>query len=219
MPSTIQYKSGYPSEAKPVETSASVASNGLITGVAQFVVASGSGAYPINSSINSNIFPALYGVGVQGLFVETRTVEKRGGLTFLRVGVVGATNPPLFVETLEISPRGFNKSETFLPETEEGEPITETFSFDYLAETTSTSTVCAQGSVLAIPVKNPNAVDRWNVRGPGVVLKYNPEDGDVAPPTSVDQTIIAYPRILTSETRERRGGIVLINKSKQFVYE
>ena len=208
MPATLIYKSGYPSTSSAVETSATIGADGLVTGAAVFVVAESSSAFPVNSVITKNLFSALNGVVLQGLFVESRSLEKRGGLHFLRLGVVGALNPPVFEEKREISPRSLNKSL--------GE---ETFSFDYLAETISVSTVLTRGNITRVPIKNPNVVDRWNVAGRGVILPWNPERGDAAPPDTINNFIIAYPRILASESREERAGIVRITRSAQFIYE
>ena len=217
MPATIIYKTGFPSTSTPIETSATIASDGFVTGAATFVVPSGSTAYPVNSNINQNLFSTLNGVVLQGLFVETRSLEKRGGLNFLRIGIVGVINPPVFEEKREISPRSLNKSQSFAAPNQEF--VTKTFSFDYLAETVSVSAVFARGTTTDVPVRNPTVFDRWNISGEGLILNYNPERGDAAPPDSINQRIIAYPRILSSESREERAGIVRITKSAQFIYE
>jgi hypothetical protein len=213
MPSTIIYKSGFPSTATPVETSASIAADGLVTGSAVFIVPStGTTAYPVNSRISPSLFSSLTGINLQGLFVESRSVENQAGLSLLRLGVVGAINPPVFQESINISPRSLNKSLTI-------NDNTVTFSFDYLAETISVSTALVVGSRVNIRVRNPNIISRWNARGSGFIALWNPATGESAPPDSSGSSIVVYARVLTSESREQRGGIVRVVKSSQFVYE
>lgn len=210
MPSTLIYKSGYPSTSRAVETSATIGADGLVTGTAVFVVPESSSAYPVNSVIPQSLFSALNSVALQGLFVETRSLEKRGGLHFLRLAIVGAINPPVFEERREISPRAFNKSET---KDENGTSVTRTLSFDYLAETISVSAVVTRNTITNIPVSRPRSFDIWNRQGTGSI------SGGETAVSSSSGALNAYGRILTSESREERAGIVRITKSAQFVFE
>jgi hypothetical protein len=86
MPSTVIYKQGFPNSALPVETSATVGSDGAITGSATFVVAS-TAPYEVGGVISALLFSSLRGIGVQGLFVDAVSLEKRGGLVLAKVSV------------------------------------------------------------------------------------------------------------------------------------
>ena len=215
MPATVQYKSGYPSTSRPFETSASIASDGLVTGTASFLVPSSSyGAFAVNSVFNQSLIPSLQGAQLSGLFVESRSTEKRGGLWIVRVNVVGAINPPVIERKVDISPRSLNKSEQ---RTIDDEIITLSFSFDYSSETTSASTVIARDQNFTFEPQIPRVVNIWNQGGQGSIQEFTPS-GTQAPGQD-ERSITVYPRILSSETREERAGIVRINKTAQFIYE
>ena len=214
MPATVIFKSGFPSLATPVETSASIGADGLVTGSAVFLVAqaSSTAGLTIGSPISPSIFSGLSGVALQGLFVETRALEKRNGLFYLRLGVVGALNPPVVETKRDVSPRGFSKSAAF-------GSLNVVFSFDYQAESYSASTVLAVGRTFTLQAQLPTAVNTWNVSGSGFISRRG-ESGryDSAPITS-SGLIVARPRVLTTETSEQRAGIVRITKTSQFIYE
>jgi hypothetical protein len=223
MPATVQYKSGYPSTSRAFETSANIASDGLVTGAASFLVPDSSyGVFAVNSAFNQSLIPSLGGARLSGLFVESRSVEKRGGLWIVRVNVVGAVNPPVVERKVDVSPRSLNKSEQRLVN---GENLTLSFSFDYSSETTSASTVIARGQNFTFAATTPKVVNIWNRSGAGVISRSGvagQEEGQAT--TEVGfvnrQTVIAvYPRALLNETREERAGIVRINKTAQFIYE
>jgi hypothetical protein len=215
MPATVIYKFGYPSGATPVETSASVGSDGMVTGTALFVVGPTVPSYAINAAVSPSLFSALRGVRLQGLFVESRSLEKRNGLNYLRIGVVGAVNPPVFQTRRDVSPRSISKSQNFLVGSED---VTRVFSFDYHGETYSTSTVCVAGSAVAVPVPTPRSLGIWNRSGDGIILNTQ-EQGEEDSEPIIDIRIVVRPRILTTETSEERSRIVRIVKSAQFVFE
>jgi hypothetical protein len=223
MPATVQYKSGYPSTSLAFETSASIASDGLVTGAASFLVPNSSyGAFAVNSTFNQSLIPSLQGAQLSGLFVESRSTEKRGGLWIVRVNVVGAINPPVIERKVDISPRSLNKSEQRLINAEN---LTFTFSFDYSSETTSATTVIARGQDFTFAATTPRIVNIWNKNGAGVISQggvAGEEEGEATTEIGFvnrQTAIVVYPRILLNETREERAGIVRINKTAQFIYE
>jgi hypothetical protein len=223
MPATVKYRSDYPSLTQPFESSASIASDGLVTGTASFLVSNASNDFfQINSPIDQTLFSSLSDARLSGLFVESRSVQKRGGLWIVRVNVVGAVNPPVVERRVDISPRSLNKSEQRVANNDN---VTLTFSFDYSSETTTASTVIARGQNFAFAATTPKIVNIWNRSGSGVISRrgvIGQEQGQVTTEIgfSYAQTVIVvYPRILLNETREERAGIVRISKTAQFIYE
>ena len=214
MPSTVIFKQGFPSLTQPVETSASIGADGLITGSAVFLVAqaSSTAALTIGAAISPTLFSGLGGVGLQGLFIETRSLEKRNGLTYLRLGVVGALNPPIVELKRDVSPRGFSKSAVI------GQTNV-VFSFDYQAESYSASTVLTTGQAFALTLPVPKAVNIWNQSGTGAIRRIGESGRYEAPPATFEEGIVARPRVLTTETSEQRPGIIRITKTSQFIYE
>jgi hypothetical protein len=208
MASTIQYKPGYPSAERPFQSSASIGADGLVTGEALFLLqkpADGAG-YEVTKPIEKNLFSALGGVALSGLFIESRSLQKRGGLWTLGLSVVGAVNPPIIERRVDVSPRSFSKSDTI---TLNGEQIFLSLYFDYLAETTHASTVVAEDAIFDFSPIEPRAVKEYNRRG----FDRAGFNGDFT------FVIRSTPKILESETREVRAGIARITKTSQFIYE
>lgn len=227
MAATIQYKNGYPSSSKPIQTSAVVGEDGLVTGSALFlvqpttipqVVPEQDRAYAINSQVSQSLFSGLKHASLQGLFVESRSLEKRNGLLFLSINVVGAISPPVLRISRDVSPRSISKSINL----DEGSSV---FAFDYHGETYTVTTYLAEGVNFLIDVPTPGVLNRWNTRGQGVISRTQEfgvnDGGDVVenPESYNYNKIIVRPRILTNETREQRSGIYRITKTAQFVYE
>jgi hypothetical protein len=162
------------------------------------------------------LFSGLRNVVLQGLFIDARNLEKRNGLTYLRLGVVGALNPPIVEIKRDVSPRGFSKSST--------SGSNNVFSFDYQAESYSASTVLTTGQVFTLSVPVPREINIWNISGSGAISRRQ-ESGKYDQPNAFQgenlgtQGIIARPRILTTESSEERAGIIRITKTSQFVYE
>jgi hypothetical protein len=219
MPSTVILKSGFPSIAVPVETSASIGSDGLVSGSILFLV--GPKSSPLNTAglsigtpISPQLFSGLRDVVLQGLFIETRNLEKRNGLTYLRLGVVGALNPPVVERKRDVSPRGFSKSsEEYV------------FSFDYQSESHTASTVLTTGQAFTLTVPRPREINVWNITGTGFISRIQ-ESGKYDQPNALPseqfvatQGIIARPRVLVNESSEQRVGIIRITKTAQFIYE
>ena len=225
MPSTVIFKQGFPSLTQPVETSASIGADGLVTGSAVFLVAPATtllstASLRVGAPISASLFSGLRDVVLQGLFIETRNLEKRNGLTYLRLGVVGALNPPIVELKRDTSPRGFSKSESVVLFVIDGQVTTDNiiFSFDYQAESYSASTVLVAGQTFALTVPEPKAVNTWNISGRGFISRQGDSGQYDSPPLGVGG-IIARPRVLTTESSEERTGIVRITKTSQFVYE
>jgi len=216
MPATVIFKSGFPNLTSPVETSASIGADGLVTGSAVFSVVAASSkkktdSQSISTPISTYLFSGLRDVVLQGLFIETRNLEKRNGLTYLRLGVVGAINPPIVELKRDVSPRGFSKSASV-------GSLNVIFSFDYQAESYSASTVLTTGQTFALTVPVPKAVNTWNISGTGFISRRG-ESGRYDSPPLTSEGIAARPRVLTTETSEERAGIVRQTKTSQFVYE
>jgi hypothetical protein len=212
MPSTVIFKSGYPSAAQPVETQASIQSNGMISGIATFVLgknqASGHG-WAQGRAIAASLFNSLRGVQVQGLFVDSLNLEKRGGLFTLRVGVIGAVNPPIVEEAIDVSPRSISKSSSV-------EGLTITGSFDYLAETRTVSAVIANRSRFSPPIAQPKLLSIFNRQG--LIFTTGANETNFGQRPSIG-SITARERIITTETRQNRNNIVTVTKTSQFIYE
>jgi hypothetical protein len=211
MPATVQYKSGYPSASRPIESSSSIAADGLVSASASFIVAdASSGAFLVGSPISQGLFSPLTGARLSGLFVESRSIEKKNGLWLLRINAVGAVNPPIIENSVEVSPRSLNKTDQLV--TLEG-TVDLFLYFDYLAETTSASVVISKGSVFNFEAATPKIVREWNRRGfTGFGIAGA---GLPGPQTLLTATL----KILESETREERAGVVRITKTRQAIYE
>jgi hypothetical protein len=222
MPATVIFKSGFPNLTNPVETSASIGADGLVTGSAVFLVGPpppltnilSTASLSIGTPISTSFFSGLRDVVLQGLFIETRNLEKRNGLTYLRLGVVGALNPPIVEIKRDVGPRGFSKSKQI-----DGSNVI--FSFDYQAESYSASTVLTRGQVFNLTVPAPTAVNVWNIVGGGPFIRYASLSERVRPPnvSQLGGGISATGRVLTTESSEERAGIVRLTKTAQFIYE
>lgn len=221
MPAKVIFKSGFPSIARPVETSTSIGADGLITGSAVFLIAPAPSSALISTvgfSIGAPISPALFSglrdVLLQGLFIETRNLEKREGLTYLRLGVVGAVNPPIVERRREVSPRGFSKSAEI-----DGRNVI--FSFSYQAETLTASTVLATGQAFGLTLPEPRSINEWNFVGGGSFTANRGLADTFSGPSVAGRAggVSVSPRILTSESSEDRVGITRITKTAQFIYE
>ena len=219
MAATVILKSGFPSLLKPVETSASIGSDGLVTGLAVFLVAPAATELQtsnliVGASISPLLFSGLRDVVLQGLFIENRNLEKRNGLTFLRLGVVGAVNPPIVERKREISSRGFSKSKVVA-----GQNVI--FSFNYQAESHTASTVVTTGQAYKLTVPTPISVNQFNVVGKGGFTQFSGIAGSIRPLLGIPSSggISATGRVLITESSEERVGITRLTKTSEFIYE
>jgi hypothetical protein len=207
MPTIVHYNLDYPSLTKPFENSANATADGLVTGTASFVVPSESpNAFRVNSPVSQLLFSSLAQANLSGLFVESRSIEKRNGMWILRVNVIGATNPPVVERRVEVSPRSLSKTAQI---TVNDATIDLSLSLDYLAETTFASTVIATGQSFEFEAKEPQIVFEWNRRGVTSFGLAGTDNGELA----------AQLNVLRSETREEKAGIVRITKTAQAIYE
>jgi hypothetical protein len=209
MPSTVIFKSGYPSATRPVETQASIESSGMINGTATFIVDGSAHGWAHGKAIAQSLFNSLRGVQVQGLFVDTLNLEKRGGLFTLRVGVIGAVNPPIVETAIDVSPRSISKSVSVGSATFTG-------SFDYLAETRTASVVIAKNSQFLLTIPRPQLLSIFNRQG--VIFTSGENETNFGSGPSIG-SITARERIITTETRQGRNNIVTVTKTSQFIYE
>jgi hypothetical protein len=163
----------------------------------------------VGAPISPQLFSALGGARLSGLFIESRSLEKENGLWILQVNAVGAVNPPIIENSVEVSPRSLNKTDQIVLS---GETIDLFLYFDYLAETTSASVVVSKGTVFNFEAREPKILKEWNRRG---ITGF----GIAGPGQSGPQTLItATLDILRSETRQESAGVVRITKTRQAVY-
>ena len=69
---------------------------------------------------------------------------------------------------------------------------------------------------LAVPV--PKAVNTWNISGNGFISKVGESGRYDSPPVEAGG-IVARPRVLITESSEKRAGIIRLTKTSQFIYE
>jgi hypothetical protein len=205
MPSTVIYKQGFPTSALPVETSATVGSDGAITGSATFVVAA-TAPYEVGNPISASLFSSLRGVGIQGLFVDSVSLEKRGGLVLAKVNVIGAVNPPVIHRAVEIATRSYSVA---VSTTSAGQTATQTADFDYQAENITLSSVVADGESVGFEDETPNLVSIFNNRGSINVTNSLRNSAGLA----------ISRRVITNETRTKQNGIVRVQKSFELILQ
>ena len=214
MPSTVRYKSGYPSAATPLNSSASFGNDGLITVNASFLLSSpSSSVLQIGQPLSAALFPALSDIKIQkkALFIAARSIEKRGGLTTVSLTALGAMNPPIFESSNEIGARSFSKSLSLDGGTQR------TMSFDYLAETISTTTVVFTDTFFALKTAVPQVQQIYNRNGVGAILFFNDDQGNF---DRGKDRLVAQPRVLTTTSNTFLvAALVRRTISKQFVYE
>jgi len=212
MPSTVCYKSGYPSAAKPLNSTASFGNDGLVTVNASFLLTSpSSSVLQIGQPLSAALFPALSDIKIQkkSLFIAARSIEKRGGLTTVSLTALGAMNPLMFETSNEIGARSFSKS------LDDG--AQRTMSFDYLAETISTTTVVFTDVFFALKTAVPQVQAVYNRNGEGEILFFNDDEGNF---DRGKDRLVAQPRVLTTTSNTFLvAALVRRTISKQFVYE
>jgi hypothetical protein len=210
MPSTIIYKQNFPSSTLPVETSATVGSDGLITGSATFVVAA-TAPYSVGQPISPSLFSSLNGVGIQGLFVDVVSLEKRGGLVLARINVIGAANPVVIQKTVEISTRSFSKTITITSGGTTPVTTAETVDFDYQAETITLSFVALEGENIGTIEERPEIIEPFfNNRGSYPVFGIR----------RLSRLIpIRKSEFPPKDTRQRQNGIVRVQRVYEVVLQ
>ena len=212
MPSIVHYKSGYPSPAKPLNSSASFGNDGLVTVNASFLLSSPSSSIlKIGQSLSPALFASLIDIRLQknALFIAARSIEKRGGLTTVSLTALGAMNPPIFESSNEIGARSFSKSLNSESQ--------RTMSFDYLAETISTTTVVFTDTFFVLKTPVPGVQQIYNRNGEGSILFFNDDQGNF---DRGKDRLVAQPRVLTTTSNTFLvATLVRRTISKQFVYE
>lgn len=212
MPATRIYKTGYPSPAKPLNSSASFGNDGLVTVNASFLLDSPSSSIlKIGQSLSPLLFPALGDIQLQknALFIAARSIEKRGGLVTVALTALGAMNPPMFERSNEVGSRSFSKS--LNDETQR------TMSFDYVAQTNSATTVVFSDTRLTVGIAIPQVQEIYNFNGSGQILFFNDDSGRF---DRGQDRLVAQPRVLTTTSNTFLvADLVRRTISKQFVYE
>lgn len=224
MASTVIYSSGYPGITKPLEQQVSIGSDGVVKASAAFLVSTPAQerSYQLSSSIDKNIFTMLQEQDLQGLFVESRNLEKVNGLKYLRLSCIGVVNPPIVTTSVSVSARSFSKS------IETSQNSTLAFSFDYLSETTTASVVVVEGKEISLSPKSPAVTAIWNRDGTGRIYGnsvWGQDKGEELGEIIVDSyggtapAVACYPRIITTTTEEVSMRIKKITKTLEFVFE
>lgn len=224
MASTVIYRSGYPSLTKPLEQQVTIGSDGLVKVTASFLVSTAAQerSYAIASAIDKNLFTMLQEQDLQGLFVESRSLEKSNGLKYLRLSCVGAVNPPVVATSVSVSARSFSKS------VQTSNDTTLAFSFDYLAETTTASTTLVEGKEFAFSPRSPSVTSIWNRDGTGRIFAgsiWGQNKGEELGEIIVDSyggtklAVNCYPRIIPTTSEETAVRIKKITKTLEFVFE
>jgi hypothetical protein len=160
----------------------------------------------VGNPISASLFSSLRGVGIQGLFVDAVSLEKRGGLVLAKVNVIGAVNPPVIHRAVEIATRSYSVA---VSTTSAGQTITRTLDFDYQAENITLSSVVADGESVGFEDETPNLVSVFNNRGSINVTNSLSNAAGVG---------IAR-RVITNETRTKQNGIVRVQKSFELILQ
>jgi hypothetical protein len=213
MAATIRYASQFPSTFVPHEHSVSIGQDGIVSVAASFIISPvEKTAWPVNFPVPPGLFSSLEDQKMQGLFVESRQLERAQGLWRLRLQLIGVVSPNVVEYRSDMSPRSFSKSI-------ETSSRTEILSFDYLAETTTATTAYVAGNIVQCVPRAPKLVSVWNIVGRGNIRPYNP-DVENPPQEYVDpNALTASPVVLTSTQKEERAGIVRLSVTNQLVYQ
>ena len=213
MAATIRYASQFPSTFVPHEHSVSIGQDGIVSVAASFIISPAEKtAWPVNFPVPPSLFSSLEDQKMQGLFVESRQLERAQGLWRLRLQLVGVVSPNVVEYRSDMSPRSFSKSI-------ETSSRTEIFSFDYLAESTTASTAYVAGNTVQCVPPSPKLVSVWNIAGNGYVQPYNPNVENKPPEYADPNALTARPVVLTSTQKEERAGIVRVSVTNQLVYQ
>lgn len=225
MPSTVIFKSGYPSTSTPISNSASVADDGFVSVDAQFLISSSQkGTLQVNAPLPASLFSSLDGQSLQKdtVFIASSSTEKRDGLCIVSVNCVGAINPPVVKYSEEVSPRSFNKSKSNDIFNQFGFDIpVSVFSFDYSASTTSATCAFVDGSQFQFSPKTPEIFAIWNRVGGGVILRYDASGNPILVeyPETANEGLVATPVLITTKNSEVTAGIKRMTITKQVVYQ
>ena len=215
MPSTVIFKSGYPSSTKPVEQSASINALGIVTVSAKFVTTSNTTPFQVGQKFFPSFFSCLSGSPVLSLAVESVQLQKQNGLDLAEVQLIGILRDLKIVKSSEFSLRSFSKTAQFVG----SEGTTDvTFSFDYYSESITWSWAVLTGFGITV---TPPAAARFgpifNQRGQGSITQIV---GPGLPPAqSVSQLVPALPVFITNKTEEERGNITTHSATVLAIYQ
>jgi hypothetical protein len=215
MPSTVIYKSGYPSASKPVQQSGSIDANGIASGRATFIPGPNARPFAAGTRLNSDVFTAFGGIQLSALLVESVSYRKEHGLHYCDVEVIGTTAAPVITKTSDWSVRSYNVSFDLINGT------TAFYSFDYYAETITWSWVVAVGAVSRVtPPTEANFGKRYNLRGAPSWSAFVPGPNNSAV-GSRSQTITfnTLPLYITNNSEETRGNLVYYTATVEALYQ
>jgi hypothetical protein len=219
MPAIVQYASGFPSAQTPIEASASVNDEGLVTGHAVFLVENGDASYAPGSTIEPGIFKGLAGREVQTLLVQDVSANKENGLFYLRISVIGVIAQPLVNTQRRVFSSSFSKTVDRQISGPGGTEFQTLFhSFEYQAEAITAEYIQTVGSDASILVEAPRLLNRWNINGRGRIVELGL--GENNRDDNVGSAVIVFQRILeTKEFVEIGRGIERVTVTKQITFE
>jgi hypothetical protein len=215
MPSTVIYKSGYPSGIKPVQQSGSIAANGIASGRATFILEPNARPFQARQPLDSDVFTAFGRIRMSSLFVESVSYRKEAGLHYCDIEIIGTTATPAITKTSEWSVRSYNVAQTLIDGT------TAFYSFDYYAETTTWSWVLAVGSTA--DVKLPTEAKfgkKFNIRGATTWSVFVPGPGNsLIGSRQQTVTFLTLPLYITTKSEETRGNLVYYSAKVEALYQ
>jgi hypothetical protein len=221
MPATTIFKQSHRDEI-PIATQAEISDNGLINCSATFALRQPRRLYDIGDAIRPSVFSSLSQINVQGIIVQSSSLEKRNGLWTQTIGAVGVINPPVFVKKSETAPGSFSKTLTInfgglinALTGQPAEPVTRVGGFDYLATTESITVIYLDGNIIEFTPKQPQLIDTFNKYGDISILT----PGATAPSggssiLAINQQITATIDFVNSQSIENNNGIVTHTKTK-----
>lgn len=215
MPSTVIFKSGYPSNIKPVQQSGSIAANGIASGRATFILEPNARPFKAPQALGRVDFTVFDNIQMSTLFVESVSYRKEAGLHYCDVEIIGTTAQTSITKTSEWSVRNYNASQTLINNT------TAFYSFDYYAETKTWSYVVVLDSKVGFTPPTSAAVGKkFNIRGGATWSVFVPGPGN-STVGSQQQTVtfLTVPTYITTKSQETRGNLVYHTVKVEALYQ
>lgn len=215
MPSTVIYKSGYPSSTKPVEQSASINALGIVTVSAQFVITPHTTPFQVGQKFSPSFFSCLSGSPVLGLAVESVQFQKQNGLGLAQVQLIGLLRDLKIVKSSEFSLRSFSKTAQFVG----SQGTTDvTFSFDYYSESVTWSWAVLTGfGTTVTPPATARFGPSFNRSGQGSITQI--VGSGLPPAQTISQLVTVSPVYITTKTEEERGNITTYSATVLAIYQ
>lgn len=218
MSATIIYRLGYPRTDKPIESSFSIGSDGLVTGSALFLINPNSRPFSVNQQIAQSIFPGLNNQQLRTLFVESFETYKRAALTYSKVNVLGLLRQTFDVRTSEWSARSYSKTDQFIVANSQGEKEVQDlfYSFDYYSETISISAIREKTNATMPSPPTAKFGQKWNEKAGGSLVQIA---GQGMSAQSAAALLAPTQRQIVTTSTEERGNLLFIRSTIQAVYE